>query len=391
MENSVYLDNNATTLCDPRVVEKMLPYFSDIYGNPANGFHIQGRKAAKAVENAREQIAKLIGAKPFEIFFTSGASESNNLAIFGTINNSKLDSRNSIITSQIEHKAVLNPCRKLLEKGYNVIFLPVNSHGEIRIDQIKNAINHQTLLVTLHLANNEIGTIQPIQKVTDIAHKYGAIVHSDAAQAVGKIPVNVDDLGIDMLSFSAHKLYGPKGIGALYIRGGLKNIPLEPIVYGGGQEKGLRSGTTNVPGIVGFGEAAQICNEDLNKEIVRIRNLRDQLEDGLIDDIPKLIINAQISNRLPNTSSVIFTDIESDELLFNLPNIMLSTGSACNSGADEPSHVITALGISRELAYRTVRFSLGRFTTQEQISQVISEIISIVEILRAKKNNYQLI
>jgi len=389
-EKTIYLDNNATTSCDPRVVEKMLPYFSEAFGNPANGYHIQGRMAAKAVDKARGQIAELIGAQPHEIFFTGSASESDNLAVFGIIRNPNRNYRNRIVSSKIEHKAILNPCKKLDEEGFDVCLLPVDSQGVIKVEHAKKEINIQTLLVSLQYANNEIGTIQPLKEIAEIAHEFTTTIHSDATQAVGKIPVNVDDLGVDMLSFSAHKLYGPKGIGALFIKGGIKIIPLEPIIYGGGQERGLRSGTSNVPGIVGFGEAAHICYEELNGEIERIRKLRDQLEEGLIANIPNLIINAQKSNRLPNTSSITFPDIESDVLLFNLPNIMLSTGSACNSGADEPSHVITALGISRELAYRTVRFSLGRFTTQEQISQVIFEIKSIVEMLRSNKNKYRL-
>jgi cysteine desulfurase len=377
MENGVYLDNNATTPCDDRVVEKMLPYFREVYGNPSNGYHLQGRMAAKAVDKARGQIAELIGAQPYEIFFTGGASESDNLAIFGFISHRNSRAGN-IVSSQIEHEAILNPCKKLEEKGFNVTLLPVDSQGVIKIDQAKKEINNQTLLVTLHLANNEIGTIQPIKEIADIAHEFGTTIHSDAAQAVGKIPVNVEGLGIDMLSISAHKMYGPKGIGALYIRGGLKNIPLEPIIYGGGQEKGLRSGTTNVPGIVGFGAAAEICKDELLEEIKMISSLRNLLEEELTSRIPGLVINAQKTKRLPNTSSIIFPEVDADALLLNLPNVMLGTGSACNSGAIEPSHVLQAMGISREAAHRTVRASLGRFTTKEQISQAIMDILATV-------------
>jgi len=375
LEKTIYLDNNATTPCDPRVVEKMLPYFSEIYGNPANGYHVQGRMAAKAVDKARGQIAELIGAQPYEIFFTGGASESDNLVIFGIIRKPNRNSRNRIVSSKIEHKAILNPCKKL-EEEYDVSLLPVDSQGVIIINHAKKEINNQTLLVSLHLANNEIGTIQPIKEIADIAHEYGATIHSDAAQAVGKIPVNVEDLGIDMLSISAHKFYGPKGIGALYIKGGLRNIPLEPVIYGGGQENGLRSGTTNVPGIVGFGEAAEICKNKLSEEIQRISSLRDLLEAELISRIPDIVINAQKTNRLPNTSSIIIPGVEADALILNLVNVMMGTGSACNSGALEPSHVLQAMGISREAASRTVRASLGRFTTREQILQAVSEFHS---------------
>ena len=376
LEKTIYLDNNATTPCDPRVVETMLPYFSEIYGNPANGYHIQGRMAAKAVDKARGQIAELIGAQPYEIFFTGGASESDNLAIFGIIRKPNRSSRNRIVSSKIEHKAILNPCKKLKEEGYDVSLLPVDSQGVININHAKKEINNQTLLVSLHLANNEIGTIQPIKDIADIAHEYGATIHSDAAQAVGKIPVNVEDLGIDMLSISAHKFYGPKGIGALYIEEGLRNISIEPIIYGGGQENGLRSGTTNVPAIVGFGEAAEICRNKLSEEIQRISSLRDLLEAELISRIPDIVINAQKTNRLPNTSSIIIPGVEADALILNLVNVMMGTGSACNSGALEPSHVLQAMGISREAASRTVRASLGRFTTREQILQAVSEFHS---------------
>ncbi len=378
MENIIYLDNNATTPCDPRVVEKMLPYYGEIYGNPANGYHVQGRMAAKAVDNARGQIAELIGAQPYEIFFTGGASESDNLAIFGIIRKPNRGSRNRIVSSKIEHKAILNPCKKLEEEGYDVSLLPVDSQGVIKVKNAKDEINNQTLLVSLQLANNEIGTIQPIKEIAEITHECGVTIHSDAAQAVGKIPVNVEALDIDMLSISAHKFYGPKGIGALYIKGGLKNIRLEPIIYGGGQENGLRSGTTNVPAIVGFGEAAEICKNELSEEMERISCLRNLLEEELTSRIPDIIINSQKTNRLPNTSSITIPGIEADALVLNLENVMMGTGSACNSGAIEPSHVLQAMGISREAASRTVRASLGRFNTQEQIIQAVSNIIAIL-------------
>jgi cysteine desulfurase len=381
MENRIYLDNNATTPCDPRVVEKMLPYFSEIYGNPANSYHTQGRMAAKAVDKAREQVAEFIGAHPFEIFFTSGASESNNLAIYGIIRRPNQDSRNRIVSSIIEHKSNLIPCNKLEEEGFDVSFLPVDSQGVIKVENANEEINHHTLLVSLQLANNEIGTIQPIKEITEVAHEYGAIFHSDAAQAVGKIPVNVEELGVDLLSISAHKLYGPKGVGALYIRGGLKKNLLEPIIHGGSQENGVRAGTTNVPGIVGFGEATEICKNELSEEMRFISSLRNFLEEELTSRIPDIVINAREAKRLPNTSSIIFPGVEADAFLLNLVNVMMGTGSACNSGAIEPSHVLQAIGVSREDAYRTIRASLGRFTNIDQVDFTIQNIAKIYKTL----------
>jgi cysteine desulfurase len=373
----VYLDNNASTPCDPRVVEKMLPFYTETYGNPSNGYHLQGRLAAKAIDNARELVANLIGSQPYEIFFTSGATESDNLAIFGVTRISKNDSKKGVVTSKIEHKAVIIPCQQLAIEGFDINFLPVNSQGEINLQNAKDEINDSTLLVSIHLANNEIGTIQPIKGIAEYSHQVGAVVHCDAAQAVGKIPVNVDELGVDMLSMSAHKLYGPKGIGALYIRGGLKDIPLVPMLYGGGQEKGIRSGTSNVPGIVGFGEAARLSANSLFDEMERIKILRDEFENGLISRIPDLVINAQRTHRLPNTSSLTFPKMDADALLLNLTDVMLSTGSACTSGAIEPSHVLQALGVTRESAHKTIRASLGRFTSIDQIRQAVQSIIEV--------------
>jgi cysteine desulfurase len=366
----IYLDYNATTPCDPQVVEKMLPFFNEIYGNPSNGFHRQGRTAAKAVDVAREQIANLIGSQPNEIIFTSGATESDNLAIFGVARNQKNNPRKRLVSSRIEHKAVLNPCKKLEEEGFEVFLLPVDSQGEVSIQQAKIEINDRTLLVSIHLANNEIGTIQAIQEITKIAHQKGALVHCDAAQAIGKIPVDVEELDVDLLSISAHKLYGPKGVGALYVRGGLNAIPLEPLLYGGGQEKGVRSGTTNVPGIVGFGEASRLATELVNEEGLRIANLRDLMEKSLAEIIPDMRINGHHAKRLPNTSSMTFLGIDADALLFNLPEVMMGTGSACTSGAIEPSHVLQAIGLSREAASSTVRASLGRFVHDDDIPLV---------------------
>jgi len=374
LEKPIYLDNNATTPCDPGVVEKMLPFFTEIYGNPANGYHILGRMAAKAVDKARGQIAQLIGAQPYEIIFTGGATESNNLAILGISRFSSNNFRNRIVTSKIEHKAVLYPCKALKEDNKDVVFISVSSAGVINLQELFDSITEKTLLVSLHLANYEIGTIQPIHEIADHAHSVGALVHTDAAQAIGKIPVNVDDLGVDLLSISAHKLYGPKGIGALYIRGGIKAITLVPLFYGGGQEFGLRPGTSSVPSIVGFGEAAQLCAHNLGNEFSRIQCLRDKFEESLISRIPGLVINGKNTNRLPNTSSLTFPDVDADALLLNLSDVMLGTGSACNSGAIEPSHVLQAIGVSREAAQRTIRASFGRFNSEEQVQIAINSI-----------------
>lgn len=384
MENAIYLDYNATTPCDPRVVEKMLPFFSEWYGNPATGLHLQGRRAARAVDEAREQIAALINCRPGEVIFTGGATESNNLAILGLGRAHRHGGRTRIVTSAVEHKAVLLPCQRLQEEGYELIALPVDRQGRVSIEEAESAINDQTLLVSVQAANNEVGTLQPIARIAEIAHKHGAIVHSDAAQAVGKIPVSLaaEAWQVDLLSISAHKLYGPKGVGALYVRNGPNVHPIEPLQYGGGQEHGLRSGTTNVPGIVGFGEACRICTAELEQEGARIASLRDQFEQALLTGIPGLKINAREAPRLPNTSSLTFPGIDADALLLNLPEVMMGTGSACSSGALEPSHVLLAMGLSRSEARSTVRASLGRFTSRDRAKQAHTLILAVAAVLR---------
>jgi len=380
MEDFIYLDYNATTPCDPGVVEKMLPFFSECYGNPATGLHLQGRKAARAVDEAREQVAALIGCRPSEIIFTSGATESNNLAILGLARANRDSGRTRIVTSAVEHKAVLLPCRQLQEEGYELVVLPVDRQGRVLVDEAEAAINDRTLLVSVQAANNEVGTLQPIAKIAEIAHEHGAIVHCDAAQAAGKIPLDLtaEAWQVDLLSISAHKLYGPKGVGALYARNGPHAYPMMPLMFGGGQEHGLRSGTTNVPGIVGFGEACRICTAELEQERVRIASLRDQFEQFLLTHIPGLTINGFGAPRLPNTSSLAFPGIDADVLLLNLPTVMMGTGSACSSGAMEPSHVLLAMGLSRAEASTTVRASLGRPTSWDQIERASRLIMSAV-------------
>lgn len=369
---AIYLDYNATTPCDPRVVQAMLPYFSEIYGNPSNGLHILGRKAARAVETAREQAAFLLGAHPGEIFFTSGATESNHLAILGTAEYAPL-SRRKIITCAIEHKAVLAPCKRLSEHGFEVIILPVDENGLVRLPDLESALGKDTFLVSIQAANNEIGTLQPIAEIAALAHRHGALVHTDAAQAVGKIPVDVNAWGVDLLSFSAHKMYGPKGIGGLYVRGGKRTIPIRPILEGGGQENGLRAGTLNVTGIIGLGAACQISATELPAECARLQSMRDELERGLLQVLPQARINARSAPRLPNTINLTIDGVEADALLIRLPDLMMSTGSACNTGAPEPSPVLQAIGLSREQASASLRISLGRMTRQENIEKVIRQ------------------
>lgn len=381
----IYLDYNATTPCDPRVVEKMLPFFGATYGNPSNGLHVQGRQSAKAVDAAREQVADLIGARSNEIVFTSGATESNNLAILGLARLHRSNQRKRIVTCVVEHKAVLLPCEKLKENGFDVIFLPVDKNGKVILEEARQAINENTLLVSIQGANNEVGTLQPINELAEFAHQHGALFHCDAAQAVGKIPFNIDEWGVDLLSMSAHKLYGPKGIGALYIRGGTNSIPMEPIWYGGGQENGLRSGTTNVPGIVGFGEASSLAKSEMKKDFARIQDMRNQIESQLTAQILSLHVNGKGAERLPNTSSLTFPGVDADALILNAPEIMIGTGSACTSGAIEPSHVLTAMGIGRKDASSTIRVSLGRFNTKDEIEGIVNAITYAWDLLSASK------
>lgn len=374
MQLPIYLDYHATTPCDERVVQAMLPYFSHDFGNPSSGLHRYGHRAAQAVERAREQVADLLGVFPEEVIFTSGATESNNLAIFG-LAGLRAGKRRRVVTTAIEHKSVLEPCRALIERGYDVVVLPVTEHGVVDLAAAEKAITDDTLFITVQAANNEIGTIQPVEALSARAHEKGALVHCDAAQAVGKIPLNPMKLGIDFLSISGHKLYGPKGIGALYIRHGLRTR-LSPLLHGGGQENGLRPGTLNVPAIVGFGEACELAHKLMEYEAKRIATLRDRLEDLLTAAIPGLRINAKQSQRLPGNSSVTFPVVEAETLLQHLPQLALSTGSACQSGTLEPSHVLLAIGLSYEQARSTIRFGLGRFTTNEEVKLAAELIIA---------------
>lgn len=369
----IYLDHHATTPCDPRVVEAMLPFFTQHFGNVAIA-HEAGRVVGEAVEAARAQVAQLLGGRAGDIIFTSGATESNNLAIFG-LARAYGDKRRRIVTTAIEHKAVLEPCRELGKAGFEVVMLPVDGTGRVELGAAAAAINDRTLLVSIQAANPEIGTIQPVREVAALAHAQGAFVHCDAAQAVGKMPLDVNDWGVDLLSLSGHKMYGPKGVGALYARGG-RSLGLQALTFGGGQEKALRPGTLNVPGIVGLGEACRLGAELQATESSRLNALRDELEAQLLVSIPGLQRNGNVEDRLPHNSSLTFPAIEADALLANLPQLALSTGSACASGALEPSPVLTAIGLSRHQADCTVRVGLGRFTSDEEITMATEAIVA---------------
>lgn len=369
----VYLDYHATTPCDPRVLAAMRPFFADRFANPSSDIHAAGRLAREAVEKARQQIASAISAKPEEVIFTSGATESNNLAILGSAKAAS-SSRRRVVTSATEHKSVLDPCRCLAKEGYEIIVLPVDRLGRVDLTRLAEAIDDQTLLVSIQAANNEIGTLQPVTEVAQIVHRRGAIFHCDAAQAVGKVPADVSVWRADLLSFSAHKVYGPKGIGALFVRGGTEAASLSPLLYGGGQEWGLRPGTLNVPGIVGFGEACHVASQELADEAVRASRLRDMLESELSRTVAGLGKNGDLANRLPGNSSLTFPGVDADVLIGFAPRLMVSTGSACASMSPEPSHVLTAIGLSQEEAYGTLRIGLGRFTTIADIETAAKDL-----------------
>jgi cysteine desulfurase len=383
----VYLDYNATTPLDPRVLEAMIPYMREEFGNPSS-IHSYGRAGKTALDNSREQIAELLGARPKEIIFTSGGSESNNFAIKGIA--SQLRGKgNHIITTQVEHASVLETCGFLESQGFQVSYLSVHRYGLINLEELKEKIKDDTILVSVMLANNETGVIMPIQKIAEIVKEKGVILHTDAVQAVGKIDVNLKNLPVDLLSLSAHKLYGPKGVGALFIRTGVETrhgVSLKPLIHGGGQERGKRSGTENVAGIVGLGKACDITNEEARnqKSEVRIRDLRDELHEGIFEKIKGVRLNGHPEKRLSNTLNLSFEGVEGDSLVMNLDleGIAVSTGSACSEGNVEPSHVLLAMGLSKEQAISSLRFSLGRFTENEDIDRVLDVLPGIVERIR---------
>ncbi len=372
----IYLDYHATTPCDPSVVQAMLPFFSRKFANPSSEIHSMGREARRAVETARGQIASFIGAETDDIVLTSGATESNNLAIMGLASRQDPARRTRIVTSAIEHKSVLAPLEVLSQQGFDVVVLPVDRLGRVSKDVAARETTDRTLLVSIQAANNEIGTIQDICAFSSLAHERGALFHCDAAQAAGKLPIDIDAWGVDLLSMSAHKMCGPKGIAALYVRGGVSRSVLRPLLYGGYQENGLRPGTLNVPLVVGFGEACRLAGEAMAEESIRLQQMRDSLEANLLQRIHGLKRNGALENRLPNNSSLTFPGIDAEALILNVPELALSTGSACNSGAQEPSYVLGAIGLSYDEANGTVRVGIGRFTTPEEIDIATAELIT---------------
>jgi len=375
----VYFDHNATTPVDPAVLEAMLPFFSEEFGN-ASSIHSTGQRARAAVERAREQVAALIGARPAEVTFTSGGTESDNLAICGIVAAASGE-RKHVITSAIEHSAVLNTCQALEQHGVAVTYVPVGRDGVVDPEHVRRALRPETVLITVMHANNELGTVQPIAEIGRIAAEVDVYFHTDAVQSAGKVPINVEQLGVDLLSISAHKLYGPKGVGALYVRKGTR---VRPILFGGHHERDRRPGTENVAGIVGLGAAAKIAGEHLGDESARIAGLRDRLEAGLLERVPQARANGSRAHRTPNTANITFSFVDGESLVIalDLNGIACSTGAACSSGAVEPSHVLTAIGLPPEEARASLRFSLGRANTAEDVDFALSIIPGVIERLR---------
>jgi cysteine desulfurase len=377
----IYLDFHATTPVDPRVLEAMLPYFTEHFGNAASRTHAYGWKADAAVETARRQVAGLLGASAKEVVFTSGATESNNLAIKGAAR--ALKSRgNHIVTVISEHKAVLDSCKRLEHEGFEITRLGVGADGRIDLDQLRDAVTERTVLVSVMAANNEIGVLQPIAEIGAIAHERGALMHSDAVQAVGKVPFNVAELPVDLASITAHKFYGPKGAGALYVRRGDARLELDPLLDGGGHERGLRSGTLNVTGIIGLGKACEIARAEMTSDRDRIGALRDRLLARLRAAVPDLHVNGSLEHRLPNNLNVSFPGISGESLLVGIDDICVSAGSACSSGSEEPPYVLVALGLDPELARASLRFGLGRTTTEAEIDYASDKVATVVRQLR---------
>jgi len=377
----IYLDNNSTTPVDPAVVEAMLPYFASKFGNPSNPAHDYGLEALRAVEHARFQVASLIGGESKEIVFTSGATESNNLAVLGAARGSR-GRGNHVITTVIEHRAVLNPCRQLEREGMAVTYLPVDTRGRVSVDDLANAVTQGTVLVSVMAANNEVGTIQPIREIGRVCKERGILFHSDAVQALGKVPLNVEDFGVDLLSISGHKMYGPKGVGALFVRSRDPTVELEPIVHGGGQELGLRSGTVAVPGVVALGAACELAEGHLATESSRLRTLRNRLFELISIAIPAAIVHGPEANGLPGLLNLGFPGIDGDDLINCLKGVAVSQGSSCSARSFEPSYVLRALGIGDELARASIRIGVGRFTTASEVDEAAKRIIAAVQMLQ---------
>lgn len=385
----IYLDNNATTSVDPRVLDAMLPYFREAYGNAASRTHSLGWQAEAAVEAARAQLAELIGCSDKEIVWTSGATESDNLAIKGVAEMLRTKG-DHIITAGTEHKAVLDTCAYLTENGYRVTVLPVDEYGRVTAEEVRQAIRDKTILVSLMAANNEVGTLHPVFEIGAVCKERGVLFHCDATQAVGKIPIDVEKMGIDLLSCSGHKIHGPKGVGALYVRRRNPRVRLAMQMHGGGHERGMRSGTLNVPGIVGMGAAADICRREMAEESPRLASLRDRLQEGILRRLGQVKLNGHPTERLPNTLNLSFAYVEGEGLMMKCRDIAVSSGSACTSASLEPSFVLRAMGVGDDLAHGSIRFSLGRFNTAEEIDYAAEQVVQAVNDLRAMSPLYEL-
>ena len=386
----IYMDNHATTPLDPRVLAAMMPYFTEKFGNAASRNHSFGWEAERAVEAAREQIAQLIGATAKEIIFTSGATESNNLAIKG-IAEMYRERGNHIITQVTEHKAILDTCKRLEKQGYRITYLPVKADGLIDLDDLERAIDEKTILVSIMAANNEIGVLQPIAEIGRLCHERGVLFHTDAVQAVGKVPIDVIADNIDVLSISAHKLYGPKGVGALYVRRRNPRVQIAAQIDGGGHERGMRSGTLNVPGIVGLGKACEIAKQEMATEAVRLSALRDRLKEKLETNLDYVHVNGSMEHRLPGNLNMSFVYVEGESLLMGINDIAVSSGSACTSATLEPSYVLKALGLGDDVAHSSIRFGLGRFNTQAEVDYVADKVIEVVKHLRKLSPLYEMV
>jgi cysteine desulfurase len=385
----IYMDNHATTPVDPRVLEEMLPYFTDKFGNAASRNHPFGWAGEEAVETARVQIAKLIGATTKEIVFTSGATESDNLAIKGVAEMYR-EKGNHIITAVTEHKAVLDTCKHLEKYGYRVTYLPVLKDGLIDLEDLKRALDDKTILVSIMAANNEIGVLQPIAEIGKLCRERGVLFHSDATQAVGKMPVDVNKDSIDLMSISAHKMYGPKGVGALYVRRKNPRVQVSPIIDGGGHERGMRSGTLNVPGIVGLGKACGIASEEMPKEACHLAGMRNRLKDKIMGRLDEVYVNGSMEHRLPGNLNLSFAYVEGESLLMGINDVAVSSGSACTSATLEPSYVLKALGTGDDLAHSSIRFGIGRFNTEAEIDYVADRVCETVERLRELSPLYEM-
>ncbi|HAX43301.1 MAG TPA: IscS subfamily cysteine desulfurase [Bryobacteraceae bacterium] len=386
----IYLDNHATTPMDPRVFEAMKPFFIEHFGNAASRNHAFGWEAEEAVEKARKQLAELVGATAKEIVFTSGATESNNLALKG-VAEMYAQKGNHIITAATEHKAVLDTCKRLEKHGCKVTYLPVRPDGLIDLDLLKDAFTDQTILVSIMYGNNEIGTIQPIREIGAMCRERGVLLHTDATQAVGKIPVNVLADNIDLMSFTGHKMYGPKGVGALYVRRKNPRVQLTAQLDGGGHERGMRSGTLNVPGIVGFGAAAALAQAEMEADMTKARALRDRLQKAIEAELDEVYINGTMEHRLPHNLNISFAYVEGESLLMGINDIAVSSGSACTSATLEPSYVLKALGAGDDLAHSSIRFGIGRFTTEEEIDYTAAKMIDVVKKLRELSPLYEMV